>query len=287
MAKTTKNSRGGASRQPKRRYTKKGADRYELYQLAVQSAEHAVKLVSRIYRRLRGREPVGLREDFCGTAQLSAEWVKLGEQRWAEGYDLDPEPLSWGRKHNLDPLGAAGSRVVLHQDDVRARSRRRPDVRLAQNFSWWYLKERAELLDYLQRVRRELADDGIFCMDIYGGLEAPEEMVERRKIDAGFTYIWEQERYLPGDAEYRCHISFEFKDGTKLKRAFTYDWRLWTMAEAKDVLRDAGFSEVQSWFEGTDHSTKELSGSGIYYPDAKGRLGRDCAGWLAYLVALK
>ena len=106
MAKTTKNSRGGASRQPKRRYTKKGADRYELYQLAVQSAEHDVKLVSRIYRRLRGREPVGLREDFCGTAQLSAEWVKLGEQRWAEGYDLDPEPLSWGRKHNLDPLGA-------------------------------------------------------------------------------------------------------------------------------------------------------------------------------------
>lgn len=280
---TKQTPRAGA----RRRFTAATADKYELYQLAVQSAAHDVRLASRIYRRLRGREALHMREDFCGTAQLSAEWVKLGGGRTAEGWDLDPEPLAWGKAKNIAPLGEAAARVELFRGDVRERSRRRADLRLAQNFSWWVFKERSVLLDYCTRVRKELAEGGMFLMDIYGGLESPEEMSEKRPIDAGFVYVWEQERYLPGTADYRCHIHFHFKDGTKKKRAFSYDWRLWTLPEVKDVLRDAGFSDVQSWFEGTDHSTKELSGSGIYYPDQAGRLGRDCAGWLAYVVALK
>jgi len=271
----------------RKRFTARTADKYELYQLAVQSAEHDVKLAARIFKKLRGREALSMREDFCGTAQLSAEWVKLGAQHTADGYDLDPEPLAWGREHNLAPLGEAAQRVTLHQGDVRDASKRKHDLRLAQNFSWWVFKDRPTLLDYCKRVRKDLATDGMFLMDIYGGLEAPEEMVEKRPIDAGFTYLWEQALYLPGSADYRCHISFKFKDGTQLKRAFTYEWRLWTLPEVKDVLREAGFRDVQSWFEGTDHSSKELSGSGIYYRDDKGKLGRDCAGWLAYAVALK
>ena len=33
-----------------------------------------------------------------------------------------------------------------------------------------------------------------------------------------------------------CHIHFKFPDGSKLKKAFTYEWRLWTAPEIRELL---------------------------------------------------
>ncbi|MCH2104915.1 MAG: class I SAM-dependent methyltransferase [Planctomycetes bacterium] len=263
----------------KSKYTAHTADKYELYQHAVQSPETDVEFVQRVYRDLRGEEAMHFREDFCGTAILSATWVKTDDGRTAEGYDLDPEPIEWGEKHNLAPLGDAGERVQLFLEDARADGRRAPDVRIAQNFSYWIFKERAVLLDYFKKAHESLAEGGIFVIDLWGGSETQDKMREKRKVDEGFTYIWDQGEYFPGSGDFTCKIHFKFKDGTKMKEAFVYEWRVWHLTELRDMFLEAGFSQVDSYFEEDDDDR-----DAEYHLDNE---GEHAAAWIAYLVGQK
>lgn len=275
-----KGVRKGAKKAGKRaRFTAATADKYELYQLAVQSPEEDAKFLRRTFRSLRKRLPSTLREDFCGTGALSAAWARQGPSYRAVGYDLDPEPLAWGREHNLAPLGKAAERVQLLQDDARAPGEL-VDVRVAQNFSYWVFSERRELLEYFRVARQGLVEDGLFVLDLYGGTEANEEMEEERRIEEGFTYVWDQHEFWPGTGEFVCHIHFHFRDGTRMRKAFTYRWRFWHLTELKDLLHEAGFTQVDAYFEGTDEDGE--SGNGVFEKDLR---GENCASWLAYLVA--
>lgn len=267
----------------KTRYTAKTADRYELYQIAVQSPESDLNFLSRVYRRRNGKLPLHLREDFCGTALLSATWVK-GARRTAEGFDLDADPIAWGSVHNVEPLGAKATRVKLHMKDVRARGHRRADIRVAQNFSYWVFQERAVLLDYFRQAHADLARGGIFAIDAYGGSDAIDEIVDTKRLDEGFTYVWDQEKYLPGNGEYTCHIHFRFRDGSEMRRAFTYHWRFWNLPELADLLREAGFAHVEAWFEQSEDQ-EDGQGNGTFALDSTGVTCRDCSAWIAYLVA--
>lgn len=263
----------------KHRFTAATADKYELYQLAVQSPEEDAKFLRRTFQRIRKRKPSLMREDFCGTAALSSAWVAQGPEYRAIGYDLDPEPIAWGREHNLAPLGAAAERVELILDDAR-KPGERVDIRVAQNFSYWVFNKRKELLDYFRVARESLVDDGIFVIDLYGGSEATEEMEEERKIEEGFTYVWDQHAFWPGSGEFVCHIHFRFRDGTKMNKAFSYNWRFWNLTELRDILYDAGFRQVDAYFEGTDENGED--GNGVFEKDER---GENCASWIGYLVS--
>jgi hypothetical protein len=274
--------KNGVATARKKHFTAKTADKYELYQFAVQSPKEDVAFLARVYPTYRGKTAQHFREDFCGTGLLTATWIARGKDYTAEGFDIDPEPVSWGMEHNFEPLGEAASRAVLHLKDVREPSRRPPDVRCAQNFSYFVFQERAELVDYFRKAYDDLAADGIFVLDIYGGPESMEEMEEVRRIDEGFTYVWDQHAYYPASGDYKSHIHFRFKDGTELKRAFSYEWRLWTLLEVRDALLEAGFPLVETYWEGTDEDGE--SGNGIYRKSAK---GDNCLSWVTYLVAVK
>ena len=179
-------------------------------------------------------------------------------------------------------IGDAAARTTLHVKDVREPSVQKPDIRAAQNFSYFIFKERTELLEYVRTAYEDLAKDGIFVMDIYGGPDSMVEMEEERDIDEGFTYVWDQVAYWPATGEYKAYIHFRFDDGSEMKRAFTYDWRLWSLMEVQDVLREAGFKEVESFWEGTDKDGE--SGNGIY---RKSRRGENCEAWVTYIVGYK
>lgn len=278
--KSGKHATGARTRRKPAGFTARTADKHVLYQLAVQSPKEDVRFLSRLYQRMRGREARHMREDFCGTALLCAAWVRGRNERTAEGFDISRETLAWGREHNLASLGERAERIRLHALDVRAPSAKKPDVRCAQNFSYFVFKRREELLEYFRSVRRDLAPGGIFVLDIYGGPEAMEEEEEERKIEAGFTYVWDQRRYEPATGAYEAHIHFRFRDGSEMKRAFSYDWRLWTLPELKDVLHDAGFPRVDSYWEGTDKDGE--SGNGIF---RRSERGENCPAWVTYLVA--
>jgi len=259
------------------------ADRHELYELAVQDPENEVEFLREVYRRVRRRLPRRLREDFCGTATVCAQWVRRGPKNTAEGFDLDVETLEWGRRHHLDALGGSARRVMLHPKDVRQPGLHRADITCAHNFSYQVFQTRKEMLEYLESVHRHLADDGVFVLDMYGGWEATEELTEEREIEGtdGVLYVWEQISYAPVTGRQRCAIHFRFPDGSELRNAFQYDWRHWTMPEMRDLLKEAGFLRVDAWFEEID---EDGDGTGVFAPTDT---GINCEGWLGYLVAYK
>ena len=262
------------------RLTAKTADKHELYQLAVQSPREDIAFLARLYRGLRGRNARHLREDFCGTGLVTATWVRRGKPFTAEGFDLCADTVAWGLEHNFAPLGAAAARATIHLQDVRGASRRAPDIRAALNFSYFVFKTRRELVEYFRSAARDLARGGIFVLDIYGGPEAMEEMEDVRRIDRRFSYVWEQAAYVPATGEYEAHIHFRFADGSELRRAFSYDWRLWTLPEVRDALHDAGFKHVDSYWEGTAEDGE--GGNGIFRRSTR---GENCPAWVTYLVA--
>lgn len=266
----------------KKGYSAASADKYELYQLAVQSPEEDIEFLARTYKDIRGRKARHFREDFCGTALLSAVWIGQGKKYTAEGFDIDPEPLNWGKSHHFKELGASAGKVTLHQKDVREPSDSPPDIRCAQNFSYWVFKSRPQMLDYFRKVHDDLAPEGIFVIDLHGGPEVQEEMEEETEKEGGFTYVWDQDEYWPVTSEVLMHIHFRFPDGSEMKKAFSYDWRLWGLTELKEILDDAGFEQVHCYWEGTAEDGE--SGDGIFTREKK---GERCLSYVAYLVAQK
>lgn len=265
-----------------KRLTAKQADRHELYQLSVQSPEEDIKFLRRVYKSLRKKPAKHFREDFSGTHLLATEWILSGKGCTAEGFDNDPDPVAWGLHMNARRLGDEARRLRLSIADVREPSHTAPDVRCAQNFSYWCFQERAELVDYFRRACSDLAKDGVFVIDLHGGSETQEEMEEEREIAEGFTYVWDQHSYWPIPGRAVNHIHFRFEDGTEVFRAFTYDWRLWGLPELRDCLLEAGFQSVTAYWEGTDADGE--SGNGVFKPAKRGEADLS---WIAYLAAAK
>jgi SAM-dependent methyltransferase len=267
------------------RFTAATADRHILYQLAVQAVDAEIDFVDDTYKALRGRRASRLREDFCGTANTSCEWVRRRPTNTAVGLDLDQPTLDWGVAHNLAKLKpAARSRIrLLNRDVLRpGPDAGRMDIILAMNFSYWVFKTRARLREYFRAARASMAPGGLFMLDFYGGYEAMKIQRERRPVAGkvrGFTYVWDQASYNPISGDMTCHIHFHFPDGSRMNRAFSYDWRLWTVPEVREVLAEAGFARSTIYWEGDDG---DGGGNGEFTPSDTGEA---CAAWIAYLVA--
>jgi SAM-dependent methyltransferase len=256
------------------------ADRHYLYQESVQDTEAEIDFVEETWRELRNRPAELLREDFCGTANTSCEWVRRDPQHYAIGIDWDAEVLEWGRLNNLEQLDDEQfSRMDLLQENVLGAHTERADIVLAMNFSYFLFLERQDLLKYFRAVHASLVDDGIFFLDAYGGYDAPKVIEEERECD-GFTYIWEQASFNPIDSRMTCHIHFEFPDQSRLDEAFSYQWRLWTLPEICELLAESGFANVTVYWEGTDEEANE--GNGIFEP---AEVGDADPGWICYIVA--
>ncbi len=258
------------------------ADRHVLYELSVQDTAFEYEFVDDTFKKLRGRRPRLLREDFCGTAQMCCEWVRHRKTNRAIGVDLDPEVLDWARRHNLKKLDPdQRKRVQLIQADVMEVETEAPDLVIAMNFSYQLFTTRDALRRYFSRVREALTDDGVFIIDAFGGYEAYQELEEETEHE-GFTYVWDQHSYDPVTGLMTCYIHFLFPDGSKLKRAFEYHWRLWSLPELRELLEEAGFSRVIVYWQGTDEETGE--GDGVFLPAEHGDAD---PGWIAFLSAEK
>jgi SAM-dependent methyltransferase len=261
------------------------ADKHDLYQRSVQDPEIEIAFVHRIYKKTFGRAPLTLREDFCGTALFCAEWVKTRPERTAVGIDLDQPTLDWGIEHNLSAIGEPGQRITLLRQNVLDPLEQRFDIALALNFSYWVFRTRADMRAYFAGVHASLEREGLLVLDAYGGPYSMEAMredeIERTRIKGGFTYLWDQHSINAIDHSVVNHIHFEFKDGTKLERAFTYHWRFWTLPELTELLAEAGFSRSHVYWEDED---EDGEGTGVY----RARKRADNSGaWVAYIIAEK
>lgn len=258
----------------------KSRDPHWLYQESVQSPEVHFGFFDRAYRERNGRNPRSLKEDFCGTALLAAQWVDSRADRTAIGVDLDGPTLQWGRKHNLAPLSDdARARITLRRDNVLHVVKPKTDLVVALNFSYCIFRTRDSLRAYFEAARRSLSPGGLFIIDMFGGWEAQKPMVERTR-HRGFTYLWELKHYDPvaNFGLYRIH--FEFNDGGGIRNAFTYAWRLWTLPEIREILLEAGFKDIDVYWEGFDK--RSGFGNSVFRRVQK---AKNSPGWIAFFAA--
>jgi SAM-dependent methyltransferase len=258
----------------------------------VQHVEHDLDALVPIYRRLNGRAPRLLREDFCGTAALACEWARRGPRHRAWGVDLHGATLAWARRRRLPALGAVARRVTLIHADARRVTRPPVDLVMALNYSYWVFHRRADLLAYFRAARASLAPGGLLCLDAFGGTGAAQELVETRRVPASrgpggervpsFRYVWEQASFNPVDHRLRCHIHFRLRDGREIRRAFTYDWRMWTLPELRDLLAEAGFRESLVYIQDWDDEAHEAAGT-----YSRRRRFENQISWLGYVIGVR
>jgi hypothetical protein len=254
---------------------------YQLYQESVQEPEADFRLIERVFPQNFGRPARLLREDFCGTALMACRWVARHPENRAWAIDLDSVPLAWGRAHNLTGLRPEqAARVKLIEGDVRDVGHARVDVTAALNFSYFVFQQRAELGAYFERARASLLPEGILLLDAYGGGDAQRAMRERRRVK-DYHYVWDQHSFDPITHRVVNYIDFEFGDGSRRRRAFRYDWRLWSIPEIRELLAEAGFARSEVYWEGTDSRTGK--GNDVF---TRREHAPDDPAWVAYVVGI-
>ena len=258
-------------------------DKYYYYQASVQSPEAELDFISKTFNSLRGYEAESFREDFCGTFALCCEWVKSNNNRRAYGIDLDPEPLAYGKKEYFTKLSEdQKNRLSILEDNVMSNKLPLSQIACALNFSYFIFKKRTELKNYFQNAYSTLADDGILVLDCFGGsqcYEANEEETEHE--DQDFSYFWDQDSFNPVNNHAQFYIHIKRKGEAKREKVFRYDWRMWSIAEIRDLLEEVGFKSTHVYWEGTD---EDGEGDGEY---TRTEEGEECEAWVSYIVALK
>lgn len=256
-------------------------DKYQLYSEAVQSPEEDVKFYRKAYKKInRGREPRILREDFCGAGAISCEWVKLNPENKSCGLDLDMEPMNYGRENYISQLSPAQQqRIVLIHKDVLSPNLPNADIAVAVNFSYYFFKSRDVLKEYFSNVHRSLNEGGVFIVDSFGGTQCT-DAIEDSTRHKNFTYYWDQKSFDPVTNEAYFEIHFRYKS-KKYEGVFSYDWRMWSLAEVREIMLEVGFKSTQIYWEGTDRNGR---GNGVFTVVKKGEA---CLSWIAYVVGVK
>lgn len=282
--------------------TPAGPDILELYRWAVQDPETHVAVLIQMYSRLRdGLHPTILREDFAGTAAESVAWVASDKTRTAIATDRDRATLEWAQRRAARLLQSDTDRVQFVEGDVLdivPPHVPTADVICVLNFSILYFHCRSALHAYFQHTRRCLAPDGILVFNVFGGPGAMRDSLDQRPVRPAprtplehapppFEYRWEQRDYNAVTGQLECHIHFVLDQAptrtgtTKVDRAFSYNWRLWTLPELLELVQSAGFSDVQVWRHTYDESRGR---DGVFLGPVTSITNEET--WLAYIVAL-
>ncbi len=281
----TSTRKQGKRRKPKKAvpFTARTADRHVLYQLSVQAPEREARFLSRQYEKTTGGKLRTLREDFCGTALMASWFVKMHDDNRAIGVDFHKPTLDWGIEHNVHKLldDEQKDRLTLLCKDVRAVRNPVAQAIAALNFSYSVFQTRKDLLAYFQACYAGLEPGGMMFLDAWGGPDVQAVKTDRTR-HKGFDYLWDQVAFDPITHHIQCAIHFEFRDGTKMKNAFTYDWRLWTMPELRELMTEAGFGDVHILWEGTEGDTRR--GNGVF---RRKEVGDADSAWIVYVVGRK
>jgi len=256
-------------------------EKYALYEGSVQNPDADINFINREYKKLFGKLPLVLREDFCGTGSMACAWVAQSKQHKAHGIDLDMEPISYGVENHLFKLKEEEQkRMEYILGNVMSSYDFKADVVVAFNFSYFLFKQRADLVKYFSQVRKHLKKDGAFFIDLFGGTETKKPLEESVK-HKNHTYYWDCDKYNPLTEDVLYYIHFKtHKDQVKHEKVFKYDWRMWNARELQDVLKDAGFKTTHIYWEGVD---KDGTGNGNF---AKTNKAENCESWVTYICAL-
>lgn len=212
-------------------------DKYDLYTLCVQDPPRYVRFLQAIH----GGNAQVLRDDFAGAGALARAWALSDKRRRAIAVDADSVPLKKA-KH---------PRVKLDAVDVR-KSKAVADIIAALNFGVCELHTRRALMAYLKNARKTLKPGGVIVCDLYGGKDMWRSKTWSQKFKTAtgrhIVYTWQQ--ISASETTGMVHNAMHFDEvvggriGKTHFRAFEYHWRLWSIAELREAMHEAGFGVV-------------------------------------------
>jgi hypothetical protein len=228
--------------------------RFWLYERTVLSAAHEAYFVVRAFADAFARTPTDLREDFAGTAAVAVRFVRNGEGRRATAVDKDAVALAYGERVHKGGLSShVRERIRLVVGDVCAIESGPHDVIHVGNASHNAIKDPHALADYFTRAYARLGHEGLFIVEVFGGTVHTEPgIVDDETRTHGVVHRFHSAALDPVTRGRVYFIDFVDDDGTVLDRAFTYDWRMWTLDELEPLLRAAGFADVSFYVEPRD-----------------------------------
>lgn len=279
-----KDKRDASQKRPKERLERvtmaSKADKHQVYAEAVQLPREEAKNLYRIAFRLgarHGAPPRVLREDFAGTGVLCLAWTRQNVLNTAYGVDLDRETVNYSLKHVLAGQHEA-DRVKMVVGNVladRERELRIPkaDIIAALNYGCCYFYERRQLLEYLKKSLDSLKSRGVLVADLFGARSFRHE--KRSEKHPNFTYVFEQSEINPITNRINLDLHFAFPDGSWLRRAFSYDFRVWTIRDLREAMLEVGFEKV-AMFVGDTSKRKYFKEDGEEEEEQEGG-GKDSA----------
>jgi len=219
--------------------------KYELYQKSVQNVKKEVEFLKKTYRLLYNKIPTTFREDFCGTAMLSCEWVKSNVLNTAIGIDLDQETLDWGIKNNIENLSSGSDRIKLKKQNVldEYNTNEKFDIICSLNYSHFLLQKRKELVKYFKNVSNNLDSKGLFILDFYGGSHIfIDHKYQHNKSSNFYEFSGKQMNILNNQS--KCSLNYKIKKN-KFKPLFSFEFRIYSIIELKEALEESGFNEFK------------------------------------------
>jgi hypothetical protein len=197
-----------------------------------------------------------LGEDFAGTAAISRAWVALVAGGRATAVDNDAEPMA-----RCAGVVGVESRVA---DVMQVRTR--ADVIAVMNFSICEWHDRVSLVRYLRHARTRLSAGGVFIASLFGGADAFVTGRYQQSLEGPggqpITYEWEQRSADAATGRVVCAMHFRVGRRPWMRDAFVYDWRLWSIAELRDAMGDAGFRATDVY----DHAEHAIDADGTLHP---------------------
>ncbi|KMT05503.1 hypothetical protein BVRB_7g176270 [Beta vulgaris subsp. vulgaris] len=165
------------------------------------------------------------------------------------------------------------------------------DIVCAFNYSCCCLHKRKELVAYFKYALDALSKKGgIFVMDLYGGTSSEHELKLQRKFP-NFKYTWEQAEFDVIQRKTRISLHYQlYKPQKKIRNAFSYSWRLWSLPEIRDCLEEAGFRAIHFWIREMPDTERNRSTRGFgtsrddKYEEVSSFQQQDA--WNAYVVAV-
>lgn len=275
--------------------------RLDFYRWAVQHPPAELGFLLRAAQHHGLAEPLRIREDFAGGAELAATWVSLDPEHQALAVEVDLPTAQFARERHAELLRQREGDLFILCEDVRRRTRPRVQAVLALNFSTLIFHDRSAMLGYFRTVRRSLVRGGVFVMDLFGGPgsvapgtqsrrvapppDEADEPADQPELFPAFTYQWEQRSYDVLSGRIDCRIHFELDGptdgpGEAIRDAFVYDWRLWSPPELLEMLTEVGLREPTFWCDAYDEAAGVSDGR--YRPMERMAPRQD---WVAYLTA--
>ncbi|KAL2918206.1 hypothetical protein HK105_202133 [Polyrhizophydium stewartii] len=202
-------------------------------------------------------------EDFCGTAVLADAWAGMHATHEAFGIDIDPAVIAHARAQTLQHAHSARVHVSVGNvlEPTAAYGVPPVDLIAALNYGVFYHHRRADLVKYLRRCADALNHGGVLIVDCFGGARVSSvegRLFKRRFSD--FTYFFEQKPMDALSSIVHVHLHFRFDDGSWLKNAFTYEFRVYTIREIREAMLEAGFARTFVWI-GSSAEQRQASAS--------------------------